>query len=370
LQEDDTMAKTIVHLVYSLGGNGSVQRRAQLDAQVAIDAGHDVVMISNRVAGPVLRGVRVVAPRHDWHQRLPGALRELAAMIIVFFLLRRYLRAGAADVLVFHDSTLSWPVLLNARGRATIYMVHALIRDRLESGGNPYGRLRTWLYRQANRHGLRHGGHIVCVSHYMARLAIEEGADARTVTVVPNLLDLGEFTAVHKLQYDVICAGRLSIEKGVDTLIAAVSDLDPKLKVAIVGDGPERQDLEERAAQAGLSSCDFLGWVDRPQLRGLLARAAVQVVPSRSEPQGVVALEGLAAGTPVIAADVGGLPEMVEPERNGWLFPAGDSGALQRLLAQALSDRPRLAQMRKRARRSATAFDLRTMRGRLEQIYL
>lgn len=364
------MAKTIVHLVYSLGGNGSVQRRAQLDAQVALDAGHDVVMISNRVAGPVLPGVHVVAARRDWHQRLPGAFRELAATVIMFFLLRRYLQRGAADALVFHDSTLSWPVFLNARGRPTIYMVHALIRDRLESGGNPYGRLRTWLYRQANRHGLRHGDHIVCVSHYMARLAIEEGAAPHAVTVIPNLLDLGEFTAPHEPQYDVICAGRLSVEKGVDTLLTAVLDLDPDLKVAIVGDGPQRQDLEQRAADSGLSSCNFLGWVDRPQLRGLLAQAAVQVVPSRSEPQGVVALEGLAAGTPVIAADVGGLPEMVEPEHNGWLFPAGDAGALQHLLARALSDRPRLARMRKRARRSATAFDLNTMRGRLEQIYL
>ncbi|MBI2257169.1 MAG: glycosyltransferase family 4 protein [Proteobacteria bacterium] len=364
------MAKTIVHLVYSLGGNGSVQRRAQLDARVARDAGHDVVMITNRLAGPVLAGVRVVVPRHNWHQRLPGTLRELAAMAIIYLLLWRYLREGAADALVFHDSTLSWPVLLNAGGRPTIYMVHALIRDRLESGGNPYGPLRTWLYRRANRHGLRGSGHVVCVSHYMARLAIDEGANPRAVTVIPNLLDLGEFTASHEPQYDVICAGRLSVEKGVDTLIAAVCDLDPDLRVAIVGDGPQRQDLEERAAHSGLSSCEFLGWVDRPRLRGLLAQAAVQVVPSRSEPQGVVALEGLAAGTPVIAADVGGLPEMVEPERNGWLFPAGDAGALQQLLARVLSDRPHLARMRKEARRSARAFDQRTMLGRLEQIYL
>ncbi|MDY0872555.1 glycosyltransferase family 4 protein [Dongia rigui] len=364
------MSKIVIHLVYSLGGKGSVQRRAHLDAEVARAAGHEVVMATDRVAGPVPAGVKVVKPARLWHHRLPGVLRELGAMIAVHFTLARYLRNNAADVIVFHDSTLCWPALWNAGKRPTVYMVHALIRDRIESGANPYGALRTWLYRQANRYGLRHSSHVVCVSQYMAKMAIAEGADPSAVAVVPNLLDLTEFTTPHVAEYDVIYAGRLSVEKGVGTLITALKDLDPHLKVAIVGDGPQRGQLEVHAATSGLAACSFLGWVDRARLRALLATAAVQVVPSLSEPQGVVALEGLAAGTPVIAANVGGLTEMIEPETNGWLFPAGDAGALQRLLERVLSDRTTLAGMRERAKRSAQAFDLRTMQNRLERIYL
>ncbi|WP_374651084.1 glycosyltransferase family 4 protein [Dongia sp.] len=364
------MAKSVLHLVYSLGGRGSVPRRAQLDAEVALAAGHNVAFVTDRVAGPVPTGVKIVTPRRSWHRRLPGLLRELGAMLVIHFLLRRYLATGKADVIVFHDSTLCWPAFWNARGRPTVYMVHALIRDRIESGANPYGAVRAWLYRQANRAGLARATHIVCVSKYMAQLAVAEGADRDAVSVVPNLLNLAEFDASYAPRYDVIYAGRLSVEKGVASLLSALEDLDPEIKVAIVGDGPQRGMLEKRAAGAGLASCSFLGWVDRPRLRALLASSAIQVVPSLSEPQGVAALEGLAAGTPVIAANVGGLPEMIEPGTNGWLFPPGDAAALKQLLEKALGDRTHLTEMRGAAKRSAAAFDLTTMHSRLERIYL
>jgi glycosyltransferase involved in cell wall biosynthesis len=364
------MAKTILHLVYSFGGKGSVQRRAYLDADVAIQAGHKVVIVTDRVMGAAPSGAEVIAPRWIWHRRLPGVLREFGAMLTVHFLLRRYLRDGACDVIVFHDSSLCWPAIWNARGRPTVYMVHALIRDRIDSGANPYGAVRSWFYRRANRVGLRRATKVICVSKYMATLAMAEGAATESVSVVPNLLDLSEFLTEHTPQFDVIYAGRLSVEKGVATLLAALGEMDHGLNVAIVGDGPQRRLLADSAARAGLSHCKFLGWVDRGTLRTLLAHSVVQVVPSLSEPQGVVALEGLAAGTPVIAANVGGLAEMIEPERNGWLFPPGNAGALKSLLERVLSDRAGLAAMRERAKRSATAFDLATMRGRLEAIYL
>lgn len=364
------MAKTIVHLVYSLGGRGSVQRRAHLDGAVAIAAGHRVIYVTDRQVGPAPAGAETVAPRRSLCHRLPGLLRELGAMLSVHLALRRVLATGSVDTIVFHDSTLCWPALWSSRGPTIVYMVHALIRDRIEGGANPYGWTRTRLYRWANRTGLTKSTHIVCVSRYMAALAIAEGAAREAVAVVPNLLDLAEFSSEHTRLYDVIYAGRLSLEKGVDTLLSALADVDRRLKIAIVGDGPMRSALEARAIGLGLSECQFLGWVERSALRQLLAQAAVQVVPSLSEPQGVVALEGLAAGTPVIASNVGGLPEMVEVEKNGWLFPPGDARALGRILSRVLGDRSVLIDMRARARQSATAFDLSTMRNRLEHIYL
>ena len=86
---------------------------------------------------------------------------------------------------------------------------------------------------------------------------------------------------------------------------------------------------------------EFLGAVPRSKLALLYAGADLTCVPSRSEPQGLVVLESLACGVPVVAADVGGIPDMVSPGVNGALFPPGDRDALAALLTD-LAAEPRV----------------------------
>ncbi len=118
-----------------------------------------------------------------------------------------------------------------------------------------------------------------------------------------------------------LVVARLAPEKGIDVAIEACGIAGVPLLVA--GDGPERSALEARAREAG-AQVRFLGLLDATQLEQVRARAAVSLVPSRSENFSTAAAEAMAAGIPVVASSVGGLPELVEQDG---LVPANDAVA-------------------------------------------
>jgi glycosyltransferase involved in cell wall biosynthesis len=126
--------------------------------------------------------------------------------------------------------------------------------------------------------------------------------------------------------------GRLSYEKGVDTIVDAAA-LVPTVPVLIAGDGPERAALERRAP----ANVSFLGQVDRTQVFELLRGARVTLAPSRGqEPFGLSVVEAAAVGVPAIAADGGGLREIVRHGETGLLVPPSDPGALATAIQQVL----------------------------------
>ncbi|HEY1180017.1 MAG TPA: glycosyltransferase family 4 protein [Phytomonospora sp.] len=140
----------------------------------------------------------------------------------------------------------------------------------------------------------------------------------------------------------VLYAGRLVFEKGVQDLLDAVPALrerHPGLRVVIAGDGPHAEDLKAHAVKADADgTADFIGFVGGRDLPALYAAADCLVVPSRYEPFGLVALEAAAAGTAVVASDVGGLAEIVEPGVTGLSFPPGDVAALTEAVSTVLTD--------------------------------
>ena len=160
--------------------------------------------------------------------------------------------------------------------------------------------------------------------------------------VIGNPFDRTEFLPGHDSprQRDIVYIGRLTREKGCDIAILAIAQLAGQgidATFTIVGDGLEREYLEALAASQNIASqVSFLGHIT-DGLGKILAQHTVLVVPSRrSEPFGVVALEGIAAGCVVVASSSGGLPEAVGP--CGFLFPAGNVPALAAALKQALTD--------------------------------
>ena len=166
-----------------------------------------------------------------------------------------------------------------------------------------------------------------------------------------------------RLPHRVICPGRLHYSKGQDVLVRAVAALAPRfpeLEVRFVGNGPQAGPLQALAASLGVARhCRFLGAKSHEEVVEDLGGAAVAVVPSRAEGFGLVNLEALACGTPVVGSAVGGIPEIVREGEEGFLVPAEDPSALADRLQRLLSDPVLRARMSHAAReRFLSTFEL------------
>lgn len=136
--------------------------------------------------------------------------------------------------------------------------------------------------------------------------------------------------------------GRLDLEKGVDTLINAFAHLKtrlPKARLAIVGRGLLLPTIEEHVKSLKLERAVSLpGYLEGQVLRSFYRVSDVHVCPSHYEPFGLVALEAMAVGTPVIASDTGGLKDIVSSTKVGRKFPVGDPQALANSLFELLGN--------------------------------
>jgi glycosyltransferase involved in cell wall biosynthesis len=131
----------------------------------------------------------------------------------------------------------------------------------------------------------------------------------------------------------LLYVGRLSAEKEIEQ-IAPVLEAIPDARLALVGDGPQRQALENHFQG---TPTHFVGYLQGVELASAFASADAFIFPSRTETLGLVLLEAMAAGCPVVAAGTGGITDIVQDGVNGYLFdPGNENGAIeatQRLLA-------------------------------------
>lgn len=146
--------------------------------------------------------------------------------------------------------------------------------------------------------------------------------------------------------------GRLDHQKGVDTLLTALSLIDPQLpfRVTMIGDGDQRDELKQQACDLGLTDrLTFQGWVFDASER--MREFDLLVMPSRYEGLPIVAVEACRAGIPVVATRAGGLAEVIRNGENGWVVPIDDPAALAAAISTAVQD-----------------ADLRHCRGRVGRI--
>ncbi len=132
----------------------------------------------------------------------------------------------------------------------------------------------------------------------------------------------------------LLYVGRLGAEKEIDRIKPVLTAI-PGARLALVGDGPYRQELEKHFAD---TPTHFVGYLSGKELASAYASADAFIFPSRTETLGLVLLEAMAAGCPVVAARSGGIPDIVEDGVNGYLFdPTDEQGAIvatQRLLSR------------------------------------
>lgn len=159
--------------------------------------------------------------------------------------------------------------------------------------------------------------------------------------------------------------GRLSAEKEVDRIKPVLESI-PGARLALVGDGPHREELEKHFEG---TNTHFVGYLAGEELASAYASADVFVFPSRTETLGLVLLEAMAAGCPVVAANSGGIPDIVTDGENGFMFdPKDDHGAIaatQRIFAtDTLRDTLRL-----NARAEAERWGWRAATQQLQGFY-
>jgi colanic acid/amylovoran biosynthesis glycosyltransferase len=153
----------------------------------------------------------------------------------------------------------------------------------------------------------------------------------------------------------LLSIGRLSEQKGQLLLIEALGRLKREgraLDLTIIGDGELRGEIERAIAESGLAAeVRLVGWADNARVRSALDACSAFILPSFAEGLPVVIMEAFARSRPVLATYVAGIPELVEPGRNGWLIPAGSVEALVLALGQVL-DTPneRLAELGRHGR--------------------
>jgi glycosyltransferase involved in cell wall biosynthesis len=180
---------------------------------------------------------------------------------------------------------------------------------------------------------------VLAVSEPLARRAeqlLRLPAGAVGVARLPLPLDLGPTPVPDSQPRRLLAAGRASIEKGFDVLIDALArPAAAGWNATLVTEGPERSRLIARARSAGLDErVTFQALRPRAELFDLVRAHHAVVVPSRTEGLGMMALEALALGRPVVASAVGGLVEVVSDGVDGLLVPPGDADALAHALAR------------------------------------
>lgn len=216
----------------------------------------------------------------------------------------------------------------------------ALYYPRRCGGLNPLKARSLFFLERRRRAALKKFSHILVGSQYMREEFIKNGVSPESVTVVGFPAEKPEpATRVEYVPGRVVYVGRLTKVKGVDLLLRALSCLPmgTSSSLVVAGDGVDRTRLMRLAAHLGVPA-EFHGWVTAAEARKLIRDAACVAMPSVwPEPFGLVGLESVSNGVPVVAFDLGGVREWLVPGLNGELAPAepptaaGLADALQRV---------------------------------------
>jgi glycosyltransferase involved in cell wall biosynthesis len=187
------------------------------------------------------------------------------------------------------------------------------------------------------------------IDRHMAINGVERRAIVPLFSTVPVARGSG-----HERRRRVVFAGRLVRPKGVEVLLRAARSVDAEF--VICGTGRELEALRMRAARLGVQErVTFAGWLGPEQLAQELAEASLVAIPSLwPEPFGLVGIEALAAGRPVVASATGGVEEWLDDGRTGLCVPAGNAKALAEALSELLADPARQQQMGAAGRRDVS----------------
>jgi glycosyltransferase involved in cell wall biosynthesis len=321
-------------------GGGGAAVVAGLSREL-VASGHEVDLVTmsfqNHPRQEVVDGVRVhrvPCLRKAKHNcTAPEAFSYVAGAMPT---IHRLLSDHRYDIVHAHfllpDGLLAWQV---KRYTGLPFVVTAHGSD--VPGYNPH-RLQTahQLLRPVWKAVVEGANRIICPSEILERLVLEQRPSPRKTIVIPNGLEVGEYTPrAHNTR--ILTVTRMLERKGVQYVLDALAESPVAAEVHIVGDGPYLPELR-RKAEALRSPARFWGWLDNrsPQLREIYESAGIFVFPSEAENFPIVLLEAMAAGLAIITTEGTGCAEVVGDA--GILVPIRDSRAIGRALERLVND--------------------------------
>ena len=255
---------------------------------------------------------------------------------------------AGADVVHTHDRRAGLLARPQARlrGAASVHTLHGVPEElsiRVGRDGAPVppgvsGARIAWL-----RHGLlrieallSHLGTVVVPSQALADFLLRHGFPRGRMHVIPYGVEPRAVEPRPVREPPVVgTAANLEYHKGIELLLAAAARVDPPVALEVYGDGSARAELEAEAARLGLAA-RFHGF--DPDFRTKLGELDVFVLPTRGDNLPVSILEAMAAGLPVIATRVGGIPEQVDDGATGYLVEPDDVVGLAEAIGKLASD--------------------------------
>lgn len=227
--------------------------------------------------------------------------------------------------------------------------------------------------RLADRWAGRRVDHVTAISQAVRQFLVTDyGYPSAHVTCIPLGWEgdpLPRRTAPRRPT--IICVGGLRPEKGHAVLLAAVAEVRRDIsdvRLVVIGDGDLRPKLEAQVSVLKMNDAvEFLGAV--PDIWPHLADADVFAIASRSEAFGIAIAEAMAAGLPVVAPAVGGIPELVLPGKTGELYPPGDHKALASAIVHLLKSPDLRSKMGDDAQQAAEPLRMDTAVGRYFELF-
>lgn len=327
-----------------------------------IKDGHEVTVVTYREGNAPYfeddKGVKVyridnyiINPNNfiDWIMQMNFNMVAKASEIIA--------KEGKFDVIHAHDWLVAYAAktLKNSYDTPIVSTIHAT-----ESGRNSGIHDETQRYINDTEWMLTYESTEVIVnSNYMKReLQSLFGLPFEKINVVPNGININMFSGIERdyefrRQYAldnekiILFMGRLVYEKGIQHLISAMPKILQRYhdaKLVIVGKGGMTDELKAQVSSMGIENkVYFTGYMDSKQVCKMYKCADVSVFPSTYEPFGIVALEAMLSGTPVVVSDIGGLNEIVEHGENGMKSYAGNPNSIADSILSLLYN-PQLSQ--------------------------
>lgn len=203
--------------------------------------------------------------------------------------------------------------------------------------------------------GARRARQVITISHQVNKDVVElYKIPTNKLTLNPNgfsekifkvkQVNRNDFLTDHNIKPTkakiISFVGKFTEFKGIDILIEAIPMINEHVENLIfllAGDGQLKSEMEQRIKEKNIANCHFLGHLDQPEIASLYNLAELSIVPSRIEPFGLVAIEALACGTPVVATLAGGLPDFINDDV-GQLVAMGSPSALSSAIIEEISN--------------------------------